>query len=142
MASEKITAMIPIKEYEDEFNQYVGNLDDSLQKRERYITNIEYLDTSKCGSFESMFYGSRFIELDVSNFNVSNVASFDSMFQECRGLRTIYSNNTSPWESNQFGYTSENMFDGCTSLQYYRRDRLDISVAFAGRDGYFTLKQD
>ena len=51
-------------------------------------------NTSGCGTMEGMFgYCSSLTEIDISSFNMSNVANISKMFYGCSSLRKIYASS-------------------------------------------------
>ena len=100
------------------------------------IEGIEYLNTEKVTSMESMFrLCEALTSLDLTNFNTTNVTSMHLMFDACFALTTIY-------VSDKFVTTnvtsSSNMFWGCKKLKGYDRNKVDHYYAHCGTDGYFT----
>ena len=74
-------------------------------------------NTSQVTCMNGMFYGcSSLTELDISGFTSINQIvddNFESMFQNCSNLRTIYVNNS--WALNE-NARGTNMFSGATKL--------------------------
>ena len=100
------------------------------------IEGIEYLNTEKVTSMESMFrLCDALTSLDLTNFNTTNVTSMHLMFDGCFALTTIY-------VSDKFVTTnvtsSSNMFWGCKKLKGYNAGKTDHYYANCGTDGYFT----
>ena len=100
------------------------------------IEGIEYLNTEKVTSMESMFrLCDALTSLDLTNFNTTNVTSMHLMFDACFALTTIY-------VSDKFVTTnvtsSSNMFWGCKKLKGYDSNKTDHYYAHCGTDGYFT----
>ena len=100
------------------------------------IEGIEYLNTEKVTSMESMFgLCDALTSLDLTNFNTTNVTSMHLMFNACFELTTIYA-------SDKFVTTnvtsSSNMFWGCKKLKGYDVNKVDHYYANCGTDGYFT----
>ena len=100
------------------------------------IEGIEYLNTEKVTSMESMFrLCDALTSLDLTNFNTTNVTSMHLMFDACFELTTIY-------VSDKFVTTnvtsSSNMFWGCKKLKGYDVNKVDHYYAHCGTDGYFT----
>ena len=100
------------------------------------IEGIEYLNTEKVTSMESMFrLCDALTSLDLTNFNTTNVTSMHLMFDGCFALTTIY-------VSDKFVTTnvtsSSNMFWGCKKLKGYNGGKTDHYYAHCGTDGYFT----
>ena len=100
------------------------------------IEGIEYLNTEKVTSMESMFrLCDALTSLDLTNFNTTNVTSMHLMFDGCFALTTIYA-------SDKFVTTnvtsSSNMFWGCKKLKGYDVNKVDHYYAHCGTDGYFT----
>ena len=100
------------------------------------IEGIEYLNTEKVTSMESMFrLCDALTSLDLTNFNTTNVTSMHLMFDACFALTTIY-------VSDKFVTTnvtsSSNMFWGCKKLKGYDVNKVDHYYAHCGTDGYFT----
>ena len=80
--------------------------------------DISELKTPNVTNMASMFsYCVRLDEtLDLTNFNVAKVTSFNAMFLECRTLKTI---NLTDWSTPKLTTTGlVNMFAGCVSLKY------------------------
>ena len=100
------------------------------------IEGIEYLNTEKVTSMESMFrLCDALTSLDLTNFNTTNVTSMHLMFDACFELTTIYA-------SDKFVTTnvtsSSNMFWGCKKLKGYDDGKTDHYYANCSPTGYFT----
>ena len=100
------------------------------------IEGIEYLNTEKVTSMESMFrLCDALTSLDLTNFNTTNVTSMHLMFDACFELTTIYA-------SDKFITTnvtsSSNMFWGCKKLKGYDDGKTDHYYANCSPTGYFT----
>ena len=100
------------------------------------IEGIEYLNTEKVTSMESMFrLCDALTSLDLTNFNTTNVTSMHLMFDACFALTTIY-------VSDKFVTTnvtsSSNMFWGCKKLKGYDDGKTDHYYANCSPTGYFT----
>ena len=100
------------------------------------IEGIEYLNTEKVTSMESMFrLCEALTSLDLTNFNTTNVTSMHLMFDACFELTTIY-------VSDKFVTTnvtsSSNMFWGCKKLKGYDLNKVDHYYANCSPTGYFT----
>ena len=78
------------------------------------LQGFEYLKTGKVQSMKGMFQNCQSVkELDVRNFDMSNVKDAGSMFAGCKSLETIACEND--WSA--FSFDDTDMFEGCTSLQ-------------------------
>ncbi len=78
------------------------------------IQGLEDLKTGKVQSMKGMFLNCQSVkDLDVSNFDMSNVKDASSMFAGCKSLETIACKND--WSA--FSFDDTDMFEGCTSLQ-------------------------
>ena len=100
------------------------------------IEGIEYLNTEKVTSMESMFrLCDALTSLDLTNFNTTNVTNMHFMFQACFELTTIYAGD-------KFVTTnvtsSSNMFWGCKKLKGYEYGKVDHNYANCSPTGYFT----
>ena len=111
------------------------------------ITGLEYLHTDEVNESRQMFTScASLTELDLSNFNTSNVEYMDYMFAYCTNLTTIYvgtgwtTANVS--SSNSMFYASTNLVGG----QGTTYDTNHVDAAYAHIDGgtsnpgYFTDK--
>ncbi len=100
------------------------------------IEGIEYLNTEKVTSMESMFRAcDALTSLDLTNFNTTNVTSMHLMFDACFELTTIYASDKFVTTNVQ---SSSNMFWGCKKLKGYNDGQTDHYYANCGPDGYFT----
>ena len=100
------------------------------------IEGIEYLNTEKVTSMESMFgWCDALTSLDLTNFNTTNVTSMHLMFNGCFALTTIYASDKFVTTNVQ---SSSNMFWGCKKLKGYDLNKVDHYYANCGTDGYFT----
>ncbi|MBQ9641834.1 MAG: BspA family leucine-rich repeat surface protein [Bacteroidaceae bacterium] len=101
------------------------------------IVGLEYLNTSEVENMDFMFDGCEKLEkLDVSNFDVTKVASALSMFKNCSSLKTIYCNKVWTISNNA------SMFYNCTSLKggiAYVESKADGDLA-TPKGGYFTAR--
>ncbi|MCR4664364.1 MAG: BspA family leucine-rich repeat surface protein [Paludibacteraceae bacterium] len=78
------------------------------------LQGFEYLKTGKVQSMKGMFLNCQSVkELDVRNFDMSNVKDAGSMFAGCKNLEAIACEND--WSA--FSFDDTDMFEGCTSLQ-------------------------
>ena len=98
-------------------------------------------DTSKVINMLGTFRMCQSIEnLDLSNFDTSKVVYIDYLFQHCQKLKTIYVSDK--W-NNVAVTSSENMFQGCSSLKgaisFSPDNANDITLANYDT-GYFTFK--
>lgn len=80
----------------------------------KQIKGIDKLNFSKCTSFQNMFYFCRNLkELNVSNWDVSNIISLFATFGYCSSLTTL---DLSKWNiTNKLRYACET-FQNCSSL--------------------------
>ena len=111
------------------------------------INGLTNLNTENVTTMEYMFYDSyNLIELDLTNFDVSNVQKFNSMFGNCRALETIYAKGN--WAT-QTTVESSSMFYDCRklvggALTAYNSSNADITFAHVdgapAAPGYFTDK--
>ena len=109
------------------------------------IEGLEYLNTSNVYNMQYMFSDfaseSRAItQLDLRNFDTSNVMYMGEMFYGCLGLQTILVSNG--WNTENVTL-SNNMFTDCISLvggdgTTYSANYTDKTKAFAGVGGYLT----
>ena len=77
------------------------------------LLTIEYLNTSKVTTMDSMFYGcTSLTSLDVSNWNTSKVTTMAGMFQNCSNLTSL---DVSNWNTSNVTNMSA-MFLGCKTL--------------------------
>jgi surface protein len=96
-----------------------------------------------------MFDGCKSLtSLDLSMFNTDNVTIMREMFRTCSALKTILCNED--WSKSKLLTSSDNMFDGCTSLVGGNGTKYDANhtnIAYArpdgedGKPGYFFKKQ-
>ena len=100
------------------------------------VEGIEHLNTSEVTAMDLMFYACNSLtELDLTNFDVSNVKSATNMFRYCNNLQTIVCPQAWNIENSQF------MFDGCNRLEgavKYDSRYIDGSMANP-ENGYFSL---
>ena len=119
--------------------------------------DLNSFDTSSVTDMEGMFWGcSSLTYLDLSSFNTKNVTKMSKLyyahfwtatagiFQECRSLRTIFIGNS--WSTESLEENSC-MFLNCTNLvggdgTVYDENYTDKTRAYAGKDGYLTLKRN
>ena len=120
---------------------------DSMFSRCSGLTNLDLsgFNTSNVTNMSCMFIGcSGLTSLDVSGFDTSNVTEIRYMFKDCSGLTTIYADETK-WSTGSVT-SSDDMFDGCTSLvggngTEYNANHTDAEYARIdkpGQPGYFT----
>ena len=75
------------------------------------FVNFEGIDTDYADSMTSMFEGSGFTSLDLSNFNTMFVSDFTSMFKDMTSLQTL----NIPWSTDS-AINMTSMFENCGSL--------------------------
>jgi surface protein len=75
------------------------------------FVNFEGIDTDYADSMISMFEGSGFTSLDLSNFNTTFVSDFTSMFKDMTSLQTL----NIPWSTDS-AINMTSMFENCGSL--------------------------
>ena len=111
--------------------------------------DVSGFDTSHVTNMQSMFSGcSSLSSLDVSGFDTSHVTGMSWMFNRCSSLKTIRSSGD--WSGTEGAKSSDNMFEGCTSLvggngTAYDENHVDAGYARvdrAGSPGYFTEAPD
>ena len=108
------------------------------------IIGLTELNTSSGTSFAEMFRNTGLIELDLSNFDTSNVTNMNWMFTNATALKVIYVGND--WTTENVT-SSTNMFAG-VGLDNYNSSYSDKTLAFAGYDseldmwGYLILKEN
>ena len=79
-----------------------------------YLTRI---NTANTVSMASMFDGcSKLAYVDVSSFDVTNVTNTSHMFAGCSNLISIFSAPNANWAASSKLMSSDNMFDGCSSI--------------------------
>lgn len=91
------------------------------------FTQIDMSDwnTSNITHMDGMFaVNSQLISLDLSNFNTSNVITIQQMFMSCSSLRDL---DLSNFDMTNVTYVSE-MFYKCTSLQELRLDNCNTDT--------------
>lgn len=76
-----------------------------------YLNDI---DTSEITSMENLFYGLDPVEIDISEWDVSNVTSMKGMFDGCRYLKTT--GDLGNWDISSLKTTAF-MFNGCNILK-------------------------
>lgn len=74
---------------------------------------IEHADTSRITSLRGALSGSKFTNLDLSRWDVSNVKNMNSMFYDCRLLVRLVVND---WDTSNIMYMAS-MFSGCNVLK-------------------------
>ncbi|RHL25417.1 BspA family leucine-rich repeat surface protein [Collinsella sp. AF38-3AC] len=71
------------------------------------------MDISSATDTGHLFYNcTKITDVDISNWNLSNVTSLTSMFACCRSLKSVHFGNTNFANLKGCGW----MFDGCYSL--------------------------
>ena len=104
------------------------------------IEGLENLNTSQVEDMDFMFDGCKLlVTLNVSNFDVTKVASAASVFKECSNLKTIYCNK----EWNLSNSITSSMFYNCTSLKggiAYDDKKITGEFATPKSTGYFTAR--
>ena len=90
-----------------------ANIGYGITDEEVTITGLEYLDTGLVTSMSQMFYNCKVEELNISDFNTSNVTSMEGMFGICRSLINL---NISNFDTSKVT-NMLNMFNGCSSLK-------------------------
>ncbi len=53
------------------------------------LLNLSFLDTSSVTNMNYMFEGSKFTNIDLSNFNTKSVRDMSYMFSECSNLTSL-----------------------------------------------------
>ena len=93
-----------------------GGADDVKLTALMYIEGLENLNTSNITDMRAMFaFCSSLKALDLQSFDMSNVTDIAYMFNNCSSLKTIYT--TDDWSEMTNIVSSDDMFDGCTSLE-------------------------
>lgn len=102
---------------------------------------LSNLNTSEVTNMGLMFTGcAKLTVLDLSSFDTRNVVKANDMFEACTNLTTIKVGSN--WTTTKMTGTTENMFNGCTSL--IGNDgttvgtTLDTTYAHADKGGYLT----
>ena len=96
------------------------------------VTGLAYLNTSRVGYMNKMFYGCTNLEtLDFTGVDMEPVVNTTMMFYGCSKLSTIHADGawTNPY--------SAFMFTGCEKLEGYDPGKVDGAMA-NGTDGYFN----
>ena len=98
-------------------------------------------DTSNVKNMASMFSGAGLTTLYLTAFDTGKVTDMGSMFKNCKGLKTIYVDN-SLWTTSSVT-ASSSMFTGCTSLvggdgTTYDSTKTDKTRAHTGAGGYLS----
>ena len=84
----------------------------------------ESIDTSLMTSFNALFYGCKSLtQLDVSNWDVSNVKDMTAMFSGCKSLTQL---DVSNWDVSNVNIM-RNIFYQCSSLQSLDLTNWDVS---------------
>ena len=104
--------------------------------------DIDNFDVSNVTIMSYIFGGcSNLTSLDLSNFNTSNVTTINDMFAECVNLKTIYVSDL--WNMSSVT-ASRNMFMNCKSLTGavpFDSTKTDVSMANY-TTGYLTYKKN
>ena len=109
-------------------------------------TKLKSIDTSQweTSNVTDMFGTFRMCQsiekLNLSNFDTSKVNYTDYLFQHCQKLKTIYVSDK--W-NNDAVTSSENMFQGCSSLKgsiSFNPDNANNITLANYKTGYFTFK--
>ncbi len=100
--------------------------------------DLSSFNTSKVTDMNHMFVGlDSMTSLDISNFNTSKVTNMEGMFWMNGILKTIYIG--SGWNTSLV-VNSKKMFEKTTKLPNFNSKYTDKTKAYAGSDGYLTLK--
>lgn len=102
-------------------NHYTQNL--FSFKNATKIENIEKFSTKNVKNMYFMFWGSGFIELDLSHFDTSAVQTFNNMFSQCKNLVSVKLEN---WDTKNAA-DMISMFNSCESLKELDLSQWDTS---------------
>ena len=96
--------------------------------------NVSNFDTSQVTNMASMFYGcSSLTSIDVSNFDTSLVTDMTWMFCDCPNLDSLELSNFDMSQITE----SDNMFAGCSHLtQISMPQNVNVSIEFPSIEGY------
>lgn len=102
--------------------------------------DISNFDTSNVTKMETMFcICEKLTQLDLSNFDISNVTDMHGMFYNCAKLAIIYVSDK--WNVNKVTI-SDNMFSRCNSLINFNTEKVEIEMAKPiEQGGYLILKK-
>ena len=89
-----------------------ANIGYGITDEEVTITGLEYLDTGLVTSMSQMFYNCKVEELNISDFNTSNVTNIQSMFNGCNSLTSLDLSNFNISKVTNMYF----MFNGCSSM--------------------------
>ena len=78
------------------------------------ITGLEVISLDNASSLSCMLEGTRLVELDLSNWNLSNVSNISGLFKDCDLLTKL---NLNTWNLQSVS-TYDETFEGCTSLNH------------------------
>ena len=96
------------------------------------VTGLVYLNTSRAGYMNKMFYGCTELEsIDFTGVDMEPVINTTMMFYGCSKLKTIHADGA--WTNPYSAY----MFTGCEQLEGYDPQKVDGTMA-NGENGYFN----
>ena len=101
----------------------------SMKEMFYYVPGIKKINgmnkwrTKKVTNMNNMFYYCGVTELDVSNFDTSNVINMACMFQECYSLQSLNVSNFNTSNVTTMAY----MFDNCDNLTELNLSNWDVS---------------
>ena len=102
--------------------------------------DLSNFDTSNVFDMSAMFFNCfSLTQLDLSGFNTSIVEYMKCMFYQCKTLTTIYT--SAAWKTNRI-LNTDDMFKECYSLQNFSPEKIGIEMAKPIEEGgYLTLKR-
>ena len=102
--------------------------------------DLSNFDTSNVFDMSAMFFNCfSLTQLDLSGFNTSIVEYMKCMFYQCKTLTTIYT--SAAWKTNRI-LNTDDMFKECNSLPGFSPDKIGIKMAKSIEEGcYLTLKR-
>ena len=102
--------------------ELIKNIKELLNKGE---TNLNCIDTSEITDMSNLFYNSKFENInniEVSNWDVSNITNMDSMFNECINFNC----DLSKWDVSNVT-NMKYMFQNCENFQAKDLDKWNVS---------------
>ena len=110
------------------------------------IIGLENFDTSKVTTMEDMFNYTKVTSLNLSSFDTSKVTDMSNMFGNCKSLKSIYVSdkfNVSNVTSSDSMFQNDTNLEGGNGTAYdsTKVDKTYARIDTAENPGYFTAKQ-
>lgn len=104
---------IEYKYHPDSYVELTNLIYDRIKENNDNILDLNDIDTSKITDMEGLFAYRHITEIDISNWDVSNVETMGEMFIGCKKLESI--GDISHWNINKLRDINY-MFYGCENL--------------------------